>query len=141
MPQTNIKLPHHLTGNIYTRIWFNTYSLPCFNELYELFHVDGKKVIPLNIGELLTPLGLCYWICDDGSFCKTNRAIIISTNSFSLEEVNSLINVLKTKYNLECTINKQGLAFRIRISSKSIPVLQSLLKNIMVFSSSTGCGG
>ena len=29
---------------------------------------EGKKIVPLNIGELLTALGLCYWICDDGSF-------------------------------------------------------------------------
>jgi hypothetical protein len=38
-----------------------------------------KKVVPLNIDELLTPLGLCYWICDDGSFCKRDKAITLNT--------------------------------------------------------------
>jgi hypothetical protein len=48
------------TGNIYKRIQFVTYCLPCFNELYLAFYPEGKKRIPINIGELLTPLGLAY---------------------------------------------------------------------------------
>jgi LAGLIDADG DNA endonuclease family len=52
--------PHKLTAKVYSSMRFTTYTLSCFNELHDLFYVDGKKVIPLNIGELLTPLGLCY---------------------------------------------------------------------------------
>jgi hypothetical protein len=33
-------------------------SLPCLNELNQLFYPEGKKVVPLNIGDLLTPAGL-----------------------------------------------------------------------------------
>jgi hypothetical protein len=50
----------------HSRVRFHTYSLPCFNELRDLFYVENKKVIPSNIGDLLTLEGLCYWICDDG---------------------------------------------------------------------------
>jgi hypothetical protein len=116
---------------VYSAISFFTYSLPCFNELHELFSVDGKKVIPNNIGDLLTPLGLAYWICDDGGFNKVYRSLILSTQSFSLVEVNLLINVLNSKWNLDCTINKKGPHFVIRIPSKSLPILQNLLKDIM----------
>jgi hypothetical protein len=84
-----------------------------------------------NIGDLLTPLSLAYWICDDGCFHKTQRSLILCTNSFTLEEVNLLMSVLNNKFNLQCTINKHGNGFRIRTSSKSLPVLQSLLKDIM----------
>lgn len=52
--------PDKRTGKVYRSLHFKTLSLPCFNELYELFYINGKKVVPLNIGELLTPLGLCY---------------------------------------------------------------------------------
>jgi hypothetical protein len=48
------------SGKEYSAIYFTTYCLPCFTELYELFYPDGKKVIPANIGELITPLGLAY---------------------------------------------------------------------------------
>jgi hypothetical protein len=35
-------------------------QLPCFNEFRELFYIAGKKVIPNNIYELLTPKGLAF---------------------------------------------------------------------------------
>lgn len=79
------------TGKVYSFIRFVSYSLPCFNPFYELFYDNGKKVVPLNIGELLTPLGLCYWICDDGTFNKEHKCAALNTHSFSLPEVNLLI--------------------------------------------------
>ena len=33
---------------------FTTRSLPCITELYDLFYPKGKKIIPLNIYDLLT---------------------------------------------------------------------------------------
>lgn len=48
------------TGKVYTRVQFATLCLPCFNILYESFYPEGKKVVPNNIEELLTPLGLAY---------------------------------------------------------------------------------
>jgi LAGLIDADG DNA endonuclease family len=59
--------PSKITGKEYSFIRFNTLAFPCFNEFYALFSPNGIKVIPLNIGELLTPIGLAYWILDDGS--------------------------------------------------------------------------
>ena len=124
-------LPDKRTRKYYTYIVFYTCSLPCLVPLYELFFVDGKKIVPPNIGELLTPLGLCYWICDGGSFRKKDRAIILSTQGFSPQEVELLVKVLTDKFNLKCSINKSGKVFGIRISTKSIPHIQLLLKDIM----------
>lgn len=59
-PRTTNRLPDKITGKIHSRIAFETFSLSCFNELYELFYPFGKKVVPQNIAELLTPLGLAY---------------------------------------------------------------------------------
>jgi len=39
-------------------IWFNTRSLQHFNEFRETFYPNGKKIVPFNIGELLTARGL-----------------------------------------------------------------------------------
>ena len=66
---------------------FKTFSLPCFNELHNIFYPLGKKVVPLDTNSLLTPLGLCYWLSDDATFDKTNSVVVICTDSFSLEEV------------------------------------------------------
>jgi len=80
-PKLRVDKPHKRTGKVYSKIYFNTYSLPCFNELYDLFYLEGLKIVPKNIGDLLTPLGLCYWICDDGYWNK--NSVYLCTNSFS----------------------------------------------------------
>jgi hypothetical protein len=130
-PQIRNLPPHSKTRKVYSSIYFRTYSLPCFNELYNTFYFEGKKLIPSYIGDLLTPLSLAYWISDDGSFDKRDRALVLSTQSFTLAEVEVLVEVLTQKFGLKCTINKNNGGFIIRISSKSLPVLQSSLKDIM----------
>ena len=59
-PKTISRAPDLRTGKVYSAIYFITYALPCFTPLYELFYPFGKKVVPQNIAELLTPLGLAY---------------------------------------------------------------------------------
>lgn len=76
-------------------------------------------------------MGLCYWISDDGGFCPKSKRVTLATNSFTLEEDQLLAQTLEVKFNLICHINKLGNGIVIRISSKSLPVLQELLKNKM----------
>jgi len=59
-PKSRQFKPDIRTGKIYSQVYFNTYSLSCFNYYRDLFYVDGVKRIPLNIGELLTPVSLAY---------------------------------------------------------------------------------
>jgi len=126
-PKIKESLPDPRTGKIYNSVTFSTYTLPCFNELYNLFYLSGKKVIPNNIRELLTPRSLAYWIADDGSWNKVQKYVSLSTESFKLEEVELLIEVLNTKFNLRCYKCKSGTAYKIIIPSYSIEVLQTLL--------------
>lgn len=130
-PKISNELPHAQTGKIYSKIGFTTYSLPCFNEYYDMFYPEGKKVVPSNIADLLTPLSLAYWIGDDGSFHKSNRCVTLNTQSFTLEEVNLLAKTLNDKWNLNCAVHKSRDGFTIYIGSKSLIILQDLLKNIM----------
>ena len=45
-------------GKIKHSISFATLCLPCFNEFYDTFYLNGRKIIPLNISDLLTPVSL-----------------------------------------------------------------------------------
>ncbi len=130
-PNTTNMAPHKRTGKTYSRVRFLTYSLPCFNELYDLFYPEGKKIVPLNIGELLTPIGIAYWIADDGCWIKSKRHVVLSTNSYTFEEVELLIDVLNSKFNLKAYIQKQICGYQIIIPSYSVSVLQSLLAPVM----------
>lgn len=78
-------------------------AFPCFNKYHELFYPNGSKVIPQNIGELLTNVGLAFWIMDDGGR-STQGELLLHTNSYKLEEVELLASVLRKKFNLECRV-------------------------------------
>ena len=97
-------------GKVYYQYRINSYTFSSFNWIHEMFYklIDNKtiKIVPLNIGEYLTPLALAIWFMDDGS--SLNRGARITTNCFTLEEVNLLCNVLKIKYNIIATPNKCG---------------------------------
>nr|QVG61594.1 hypothetical protein [Rhizoctonia sp.] len=120
-----------LSGKVYSSLYFKTYSLPCFGELYNSFYPFGRKIVPLNIGELLTPSSLAYWVADDGSFNQTYRIVILNTQCFSWEEVNLLAEIINNKFKLNCTINKSRNGFVIRISRNSLKDLQTLLEPLM----------
>jgi hypothetical protein len=47
-------------GNSYDYLAFSTCSLPFFTELHTLFYPNGIKLIPSNIFDLLTPVGLAF---------------------------------------------------------------------------------
>ena len=66
---------------------------------------------------------------------KINRSFQLigglCTESFTLEEVNLLLDVLNNKWDLKCYKNKKGTnlaGYRIIIPSYSIPRLQTLLE-------------
>lgn len=119
--------PHIITGKIYSSIGFQTYTLPCFTELYNSFYTDSQKRIPMNIRDLLTPLALAYWIADDGSWNKVSKYVTLCTDSYSLAEVENLIEVINTKFNLKCYKLKSSHNYRIIIPAYSILTLHKLL--------------
>ena len=80
---------------------FDTLTNKVFNYYHDLFYINKVKRVPNNIGELLTAQG--YWAMDDGSADRSG--FILHTNSFSKEEVELLIRVLKDKFDLNCSIH------------------------------------
>ncbi len=126
-PKTTNPVADKRTGNNYLGMYFNTYSLPCFMELYDLFYPEGKKQIPENIGELLTPLGLAYWLCDDGTFVIGRNITTLCTESFLESDVDSLMSVLSNKFGLKCRKDKRGNGFRIVILKSSLWKLRELV--------------
>lgn len=121
------------TQKEYSSLYLRTRRLSIFTDYYKLFYVHGKKVIPHNIYDLLSPLGLAHWIQQDGSYHKISKGITLCTDSFEKEEVVMLRSVLQEKFNLRCTIQKApGKSlnrFRIYISAKSVPLLRELVQS------------
>lgn len=107
-----------------------TRALPCITELYNIFYINGKKVVPYNIYDLLTPVALAHLIMGDGG--SVQGGVRIGTDSFLIQDVIKLSNTLIVRYGLIVTLHKNGDKYRIYISKKSMPLLISIVKPFMV---------
>ena len=73
-----------------------------FNFILIRGNFNFKKIIPIDIYNLFTPVSLAFWIMGDGEIRASG--IALCTDSFKVTEVVTLINVLIIKYNLNCTL-------------------------------------
>jgi LAGLIDADG DNA endonuclease family len=80
--------------------------------LRSIWYKNGKKVLPFEfLMQYLTPLALAWWYQDDGHLKKDStipRKIILSTDSFTPAENNKLCQLLKDKYSLLFSLDKQN---------------------------------
>ena len=84
----------------------SSYTFTSFNWLHDMFYKKSIKIIPINIGEYITPLSLAIWFMDDGS--KTHNTVRLATNCFKLSELEFLCKLLKDKFNLDLSVHKSG---------------------------------
>ena len=118
------------SNKTYNSITLTTMQLPCFSDLHDIWYLNGKKVIPLNIKEMLTPLSLAHFIMGDGS--KQNDGIHLSVYSFSKSDVDLLIKALYERYNIESTIHMTDNGPRIYINKNNMKILIPLIINHIV---------
>lgn len=104
------------------------------NEMLGIFRskfyspIDGKKIIPPDIQELLRdPVALAVWYMDDGNLDKRSKYHFnssIATYCFTFEECNMLKRVLKRNFKLNVSVNQstmRGKIFpRIYVRSESM---------------------
>ena len=125
---TNLKVKEaRVDGKIHKYLSFNTKSLKELNILHSLFYSQGKKIVPLTIEKLLTPIGLAYWIMDDGS--RVNTGYHLNTNGFERIHVEILAKALFNKFNLKCSIQSRN---RIYIWTNSVPQLISIIEPYII---------
>lgn len=115
-------------GDIRHIIRFSTWTFSSFNWIQEMFYVNGKKIVPKNVGNYLTPLALAIWIQDDGGAVSTGMKI--ATNCFTEKEVEILCLILKNKYNINATKQSAGYPnqYIIYILTESMPLLAKICK-------------
>lgn len=64
------------------------------------------KIVPRNLGELLTARGLAYWIKDDGGKSVYNQTIL-HTRAFTKEEIIYIQSVLFENFGLITRIEEK----------------------------------
>ena len=109
----------------YSKISLSTMQLPCFNKFYDLFYKEKIKKVPLNIEQLLIPIGLAHWIMGDGS--KHNNGLHLSVYAFNIKEAIILKNALISKFGLTVTIHNHKVGPRLYIWEADMPGLRRML--------------
>lgn len=114
-------------------LYFRTKSLEVLRPLADQFlDQSGKKFIPTNIAELLTPRSLAFWIMDDGQQVKRG-GVTLCTDSFKTDEIKILRDALKANFNLDTSIHNKKVKDdtfyeRIYIKKEGLEELKPNLK-------------
>jgi LAGLIDADG DNA endonuclease family protein len=135
-PYSPKRNPHKITGEKHESVVFKTLTFTIFNFFHELFYkkVDSKwvKSVPENIGNYFTEVSLAFWIMDDEYYA--NGALILCTDSFSYSDILILINMLKTKFNIDCKPQKIGEdKWRIRFTRAETNKVRILVKEYFIY--------
>lgn len=134
----NTNIPKIITklnkkGNIKKVIIFETWTYNQLNIIYNKWYNNNIKIIPNNINEYLTPLTLAIWIMNNSYKYKSN-IILLNSNNFTYNEIILLINILKSKYNLNCYIYKLNNNYNICIDKESKKDLRNIIKSYIISS-------
>ena len=114
-----------VNGKKHIAIEFYTMSLPCFSLLKYKLYNHRVKIIPNDIYNYLNYESLAHMIMCDGAF--SNKGLTLNLQSFTLKELILLLNILKIKFNLDCSIHKSRHQYVLYIKVHSV---KDLYKNI-----------
>jgi hypothetical protein len=108
-----------------------TRSLPCLDPIYNLFIVNGVKVITMDLIHWITPVSLAYWAMDDGTSTQ-DGGFYFGTLGFTFAEHIILQRILWLKFGLHSTIHKQGKYSRLYIPVRDTRILRELIRPYVV---------
>lgn len=110
------------------------FTFTSFHWIYTGFYhkVDGVTVkkVPEWIGDFITPLGLAHLVMQIGSL--KDEGLILNTKIDNINDLYIVKNVLKNKYDIDCTIishfSEADLRKVLCIKVENLPLLQSIIK-------------
>lgn len=112
-------------------IRLRTISHPELTDMRQLFYRDDKKVLPKNIAEIISdPLAFAVWFMDDGNL--KGHSYNLNTQSFTESENRRIIALLKTIWNLECTLERNNGRFRVYVRTGSGSALASVIRKYIL---------
>lgn len=139
-----------------TQYWFGSISLPVLNDLHKQWYIcppeGGRnknntssnkyiKILPNNIYDLLTARSIAHWLMGDGYFDNDKQTIFFCTDCFSLNEVETLINILNHKFNIKSTLHPRKyidkylnniIHYRIKLDRLDLDKFINLVKPYMI---------
>lgn len=102
------------TNKIYTACCLDSKVYQNFRNYRKDWYPNSKKRIFINDFSKIEPLGIAIWFMDDG-FKYNSKSIMIATDSFDLEDLETCCKMLKDKFKLNFRISRRNRIYLSRI--------------------------
>lgn len=113
-------------------LWFRTYRHDSLIYYWNLFYDNSsgqdRKIVPKTIAKLITPRVLAYWFMDDGCQTSDHKSYCINSQGFEKHESEMLCDILKQKFNITASIQKDKNSWRIYIWRESAKAFRELVQ-------------
>jgi len=119
---------HPITKKTYCYWRHRSQTMPYLGKLRRIFYPQGKKRIPNNLSEFLTPLALAVWYMDDGYYYQRDKCSYLYLGNVSLEEAEVVHQTLKDKFNLITRVKKKKKGYAIYFSPDQVKRLRFVIK-------------
>ena len=95
------------------------------------FYPEGKKIIPADIGENLSPLALAVWYMDDG-YLSEDKSSFIYLGKVSENEADILRDAISKNFGVEAKVyDKKNKGFALYFPVEETKKLHTLLKSFI----------
>lgn len=129
-----------VTMSGYHQHYFSTKQNLEIGNYRKMFYPNGIKIVPLNIGKLIThPIALAVWYMDDGSVDfreKYHKNATLATFGFGFEGCELLSRMMKTNFSLSVSVHKSTMRskeyYRLYIKSESMKIFFDLIRQYML---------
>ncbi|MFZ2522252.1 MAG: hypothetical protein WAX44_00100 [Minisyncoccia bacterium] len=125
---------HPKTKESYKYCRWQSSSSPSFGRWRKYFYPEGKKIVPINIGDFLkNPITLAVWYMDDGYFNKVDRNSFIYLGRVTKNETEILQKAILENFDINVSIyDKKNKGFALFFNVLETKKLQTIIKPFIV---------
>lgn len=113
------------------KLRYQSLALPVLTGIYNLTHKKSKLKIRRKWLNMMAPLSLAIWWCDDGSLIVNSRKGVFCTDGFDLETQKILARYLRIVWDVRVHIGRRQNVWRLWM--RSTEELQKFLRIIIPY--------
>lgn len=95
--------------------YFHTRSTPELGIIHAWLYKKGRKNIPKDLQQIITPRMLAVWYMDDGSL--TGNSCTLNTHSFDVREQEFLSSMLVSMFGIKASLTKDRDKYKLYIGA------------------------
>ena len=120
---------HPISKRKYSYWRHQSQSTPYLGKLRNIFYSDGKKKIPEDLEEYLTPITLAVWYMDDGYYYLRDQCSYLYLGNVSREEAETVAQTLLKKFDITTRVRQKKKGYAIYFSPEETQKLKNLIKS------------